>query len=54
MRAEDSRSTQEYTPFEGAELTAKVTDTWLRGLPIMTDGIVTDESHGRFLARPAR
>ena len=54
VRAEDSQSTQEYTPFEGAELTAKVTDTFVRGHQVMTDGVVSDESHGRFLARPAR
>lgn len=52
VRAEDSESTQEYTPFEGFELTAKVTDTFLRGHQVMTDGVVTDELHGRYLARP--
>ncbi|PVG80768.1 hydantoinase [Nocardioides gansuensis] len=52
VRAEESLSTQEYTPFEGAELTAKVTDTFLRGHRIMADGVVTAETHGRFLARP--
>ena len=52
VRAEDSVSSQEYTPFEGAKLTAKVTDTFLRGQQIMTDGVVTDETPGRYLARP--
>ncbi|MBS4751400.1 dihydroorotase family protein [Nocardioides sp. zg-ZUI104] len=53
VRAEDSESTQEYTPFEGAELTAKVTDTFLRGKRIMTDGAVTDEApSGTYLKRP--
>ena len=52
VRAEESLSSQEYTPFEGAELTAKVTDTFLRGQQIMTDGVVTDETPGRYLARP--
>ena len=47
VRAEDSESTQEYTPFEGFELTAKVTDTFLRGEQIMTEGVVTSA------ARPA-
>ena len=51
MRAEESVSSQEYTPFEGAELTAEVTDTFLRGTRIMTDGVVTEEKHGRYLAR---
>ena len=31
VHAEDSESTQEYTPFEGFEMTAKVTDTFVRG-----------------------
>lgn len=52
VRAEESVSSQEYTPFEGAELTAKVTDTFLRGTQIMTEGVVTDETNGRYLARP--
>ncbi|TYL45057.1 dihydroorotase family protein [Nocardioides sp. BGMRC 2183] len=54
VRAADSLSTQEYTPFEGTELTAKVTDTFLRGEQIMTSGVVTDAPPtGRFLRRPA-
>ena len=52
VRAEDSESTQEYTPFEGAELTAKVTDTFVRGHQVMTDGIVTKDPVGRYLSRP--
>ncbi|MBM9459152.1 dihydroorotase family protein [Nocardioides sp. zg-536] len=53
VRAEESESTQEYTPFEGAELSAKVTDTFLRGKRIMTDGAVTDEApSGTYLKRP--
>lgn len=52
VRAEDSESTQEYTPFEGVELTAKVTDTFLRGQRIVTDGVVTTNTLGRYLARP--
>ncbi|WP_181309647.1 dihydroorotase [Nocardioides campestrisoli] len=53
VRAEESLSTQEYTPFEGAKLTARVTDTFLRGTPIMTDGTVTTAAPtGRFLSRP--
>ena len=53
VRAEDSESTQEYTPFEGFELTAKVTDTFLRGEQIMTDGVVTSAAPtGKFLSRP--
>lgn len=52
VRAEDSESSQEYTPFEGAELTAKVTDTFVRGRQVMTDGVVTATGGGRYLARP--
>ncbi len=53
VRAQDSESTQEYTPFEGADLTAKVTDTFLRGHAVMTDGVVNDgEPTGIYLKRP--
>lgn len=52
VRAADSESAQEYTPFEGVELTAKVTDTFLRGQRIMTDGVVTKNPVGRYLPRP--
>ncbi|CAM3259860.1 dihydroorotase family protein [Nocardioides dubius] len=52
VRAEESVSSQEYTPFEGTKLTAKVTDTFLRGTRIMTDGVVADLAIGRYLARP--
>ena len=54
MRAEDSESTQEYTPFEGFELTAKVTDTFLRGTQILTDGKVTGTpGAGQYVRRPS-
>ncbi|MDX6738256.1 dihydroorotase family protein [Actinocorallia sp. A-T 12471] len=52
VRAEDSESTQEYTPFEGFELTAKVTDTFLRGTRVLHNGSVTGPPTGRFLTRP--
>ena len=39
-------------PFEGAELTAKVTDTFVRGHRVMTDGVVGGEPVGRYLRRP--
>jgi allantoinase len=51
VRADDSLSTQEYTPFEGFELTARVTDTFLRGAPIFADGDVVGEPTGRFVKR---
>ncbi|KAA9381549.1 dihydroorotase family protein [Microbispora cellulosiformans] len=52
VRAEDSESAQEYTPFEGFELTAAVTDTFLRGRRILADGKVTGEAEGVYLRRP--
>jgi allantoinase len=53
VRAEDSLSTQEYTPFEGFELGAKVTDTWVRGHRVLEAGQVVGEPTGRYLHRPA-
>jgi allantoinase len=53
VRAAESESAQEYTPFEGFSLTAKVTDTYVRGIAVMTDGVVTTEPVGRFLSRPS-
>jgi allantoinase len=52
VRAEDSESTQEYTPFEGFELTAKVTDTFLRGHRVMDTGKIVGEPYGEYLSRP--
>jgi len=52
VHAEDSESTQEYTPFEGFELGARVTDTWVRGQQVLTDGVITGEPVGRYLHRP--
>jgi allantoinase len=52
IRAQDSESTQEYTPFEGFELTARVTDTFLRGQAVLTDGRIVGEPRGRYLHRP--
>lgn len=52
VRAESSESTQEYTPFEGFELGAKVTDTFVRGRRVLSDGVVSGEPAGRYLHRP--
>ncbi len=52
VRAEDSESTQEYTPFEGYRMTCAVTHTILRGRIILNDGALSDEPHGRYLSRP--
>ena len=53
VRAEESPSTQGYTPFEGIELSAKVKQTWLRGR-LIYDGNVVGEPAGKFLKRPYR
>ena len=52
VRAADSESTQEYTPFEGLELGAKVTDVWLRGQRVLDAGRVVGRPTGRYLHRP--
>ena len=51
VRAEDSPSTQGYTPFEGIELSARVKQTWLRGR-LIYDGNIVGEPTGKFLKRP--
>ncbi len=52
IHAEDSESTQEYTPFEGFELSAKVTDTFVRGNQVLDRGNIKGEPQGAFLRRP--
>ena len=52
VRAADSESAQEYTPFEGHELTGWVKDVFLRGERILADGKITGEPRGRFIRRP--
>ncbi|WKN48311.1 dihydroorotase family protein [Nocardioides sp. Arc9.136] len=54
VHAEDSLSTQEYTPFEGFELTAKVTDTYLRGEAVLRDGDIVGSPRGQFVRRSGR
>jgi allantoinase len=54
VRAEDSESTQEYTPFEGVELSARVTDVWLRGQRVVEAGQVVGSPTGRYLRRPTQ
>lgn len=53
VHAADSESSQEYTPFEGFELTAAVTDTYLRGEAIYTDGTVVGSPRGTYIRRPS-
>jgi allantoinase len=52
IRAQDSESTQGYTPFEGIELSAKVKATFLRGALVCENGKVTGSPRGRYLHRP--
>lgn len=52
VRAAESESTQQYTPFEGFELTAQVTDTFLRGNHILRAGKVVGPPAGTYLHRP--
>ncbi|MGH3732024.1 MAG: dihydroorotase [Acidimicrobiales bacterium] len=54
VRAEESESAQEYTPFEDFEMTAKVTDTFVRGHHVLKDGTITGTPEGQFLRRPTR
>ena len=54
VHAEDSESSQEYTPFEGFEVAAKVTDTFVRGTHVMVGGVIKDEPIGRYLHRPTQ
>ena len=52
VSAADSESAQEYTPFEGHELTGWVKDVFLRGQQILADGRITGGPGGRFIRRP--
>jgi allantoinase len=52
VHAAESESSQEYTPFEGFEMTAAVTDTFLRGHLVLQDGRVVGEPRGQYLHRP--
>lgn len=52
VHAGDSESAQEYTPFEGFELSAKVTDTFVRGHHVLDAGRVVGHPRGVYLHRP--
>jgi allantoinase len=52
VHAETSESTQEYTPFEGFELGARVTDTWVRGQQVLERGNVVGTPRGKYVHRP--
>jgi len=52
IRAEDSFSSQGYTPFEGLEVTGQVKHTFRRGELVYADGKIVGERSGEYLARP--
>jgi len=52
IRAQESPSTQGYTPFEGLELSARVDATFLRGNRIYENGQVIGKPGGKYLFRP--
>jgi allantoinase len=52
LRAAESPSAQGYTPFEGQELTGRVTATFLRGQLAWEDGQVVGPARGRYIPRP--
>jgi allantoinase len=52
IRAQESESTQGYTPFEGVELHSQVKATFLRGELICENGKVLGKPRGRYLHRP--
>jgi allantoinase len=53
VRATESPSAQGYTPFEGQEMTGRVTATFLRGALAWEDGAVVGPARGRYVARPS-
>jgi allantoinase len=53
VRAADSPSAQGYTPFEGQELTGRVTATFVRGALVCEDGKVAGGPRGRYVKRPS-
>jgi allantoinase len=54
VRAAESESSQEYSPFEGFEMSARVTDTFVRGNHVLAAGSITGPPRGRYLRRPTR
>lgn len=51
VHAEDSESAQEYTPFEGFEIGARVTDTWVRGMQVLDRGNIVGKPRGQYVYR---
>jgi allantoinase len=53
VSAADSPSAQGYTPFEGQQLTGRVTATFLRGALAWDAGAVVGPPRGRYIRRPS-
>ncbi len=51
VRADESESSQGYTPFEGMELTGRVKSTYLRGNLVYDNGNVVGNATGQYLSR---
>ncbi len=51
VHAGDSESAQDYTPFEGFEMRARVTDVFLRGRRILRAGKIDEAPGGRYVPR---
>ena len=51
VHAEDSYSTQEYSPLEGFAMDARVVHTFLRGRQILADGKIVGEPTGQYQRR---
>lgn len=51
VHASDSESSQEYTPFEGFTLTARVTDTFVRGHHVLVNGVISGTPQGKYQYR---
>jgi dihydropyrimidinase len=52
LRASDLHHNSDYTPYEGFELTGAVRDVFVRGRPVIRDGVfVGQRGYGRFVAR---
>ena len=52
VRAEESESSQGYTPFEGQELRGRVKTVFLRGEAVYDDGNLQGPRRGKYLKRP--
>ena len=53
VRAEESESSQGYTPFEGMELTGRVKSTFLRGELVYDGANIVGGANGKYLSRPS-